>query len=328
MSTSEDLIDSVADVAVIGPSPTHEPVSNEEETLESMLHRHRLEQRDLQSTISNMRKSVPKSDKRKKRAMTSKAAELESELRQKQELELTQLKSLLSGKLIGEEETPDDGISLDRLTFLTEEEEPVAPMPSPALTTPKKKKPNKHDLKKQRREEELQKIRDEAEKEASGQVDMGELESEAIKELLAPMKLKVQEISPDGHCLYNSIAKQLEYIYNEETDYHKLRKEAAQYMREHPNDFIPFLYKDDGNIFSADDFKHYCDDVENSPRWGGQLEILALSKAKKVPIYVVQMGSPVLKVGEEEFTDKKPLIVAYYKHLYSLGAHYNSLLKV
>ncbi|KAI9024462.1 hypothetical protein CLU79DRAFT_107778 [Phycomyces nitens] len=156
---------------------------------------------------------------------------------------------------------------------------------------------------------------------------MGALECEAIKEQLDPLKLKVQEISADGHCLYNSIAKQLEYVYQEKINYPELRKEAARYMREHSDDFIPFLYKDDGDIFSADDFKQYCNDVENSPRWGGQLEILALSKAKKVPIHVIQMGSPVLKIGDEEFAEKKPLVLAYYKHLYSLGAHYNSLIK-
>ena len=44
----------------------------------------------------------------------------------------------------------------------------------------------------------------------------------------------------------------------------------------------------------------YCDAVENTGVWGGQPEILALSRAYKTQIHVVQAGSPVLKVGEGE----------------------------
>lgn len=51
----------------------------------------------------------------------------------------------------------------------------------------------------QRREAEMQRMREEAEKEASGQVDMGAVEKEAIRELLGPMKLRVKEITADGH---------------------------------------------------------------------------------------------------------------------------------
>ena len=40
----------------------------------------------------------------------------------------------------------------------------------------------------------MQRLRDEAEKEASGQVDMAALEKESIQELLGPLKLKVHEV--------------------------------------------------------------------------------------------------------------------------------------
>lgn len=74
-----------------------------------------------------------------------------------------------------------------------EEEVPVAPAPTPQPTTKKKKNRAKQRL--QRREAEMQRLREEAEKEASEQVDMAALEREAIDELLGPMKLRVREAS-------------------------------------------------------------------------------------------------------------------------------------
>ena len=71
--------------------------------------------------------------------------------------------------------------------------------PSSTPSTQKKKKPNKAKLRLQRREAEMQRMREEAEKEASEQVDMGAIEKEAIRELLGPMKLRVREITADGH---------------------------------------------------------------------------------------------------------------------------------
>lgn len=51
--------------------------------------------------------------------------------------------------------------------------------------------------------------------------------------------------------LYNAIANQLLERYEQQASYKDLRSAAAAYMREHPDDFIPFLYKDDGDMFSS-----------------------------------------------------------------------------
>lgn len=42
-------------------------------------------------------------------------------------------------------------------------------------------------------------------------------------------------------------------------------------MRENPDDFTPFLYLEDGN------FDKYCNDIENTACWGGQLEVSILN---------------------------------------------------
>jgi OTU domain-containing protein 6 len=71
----------------------------------------------------------------------------------------------------------------------------------------------------------------------------------------------------------------------------------------------------------------YCDAVESTGVWGGQPEILALSRVFNTPIHVVQAGSPVVKVGAEE-SKSDPLMISYHRRMYGLGEHYNSLHKV
>lgn len=58
--------------------------------------------------------------------------------------------------------------------------------------------------------------------------------------------------------------------HEENVDKQELRKSAAEYMRQNPDDFVPFLYLEDGN------FEKYCNDVENTACWGGQLEVRQL----------------------------------------------------
>lgn len=76
---------------------------------------------------------------------------------------------------------------------LTLEETPVAPVSTPS-GAPKAKKPNKNKLRQERRKAEMERMREEAEKEASQQVDMAALEKKAIEELLVPMRLQVREV--------------------------------------------------------------------------------------------------------------------------------------
>jgi OTU domain-containing protein 6 len=182
-----DSLEQAASQVVDVPETTIQQKANDApiETLETLLARHRAEERDLNTKIINLRKTIPKNNKAKKREISSRISDMEYHLKQSQDEELRRYHG-----------TPDndDGISLDALHKLTVEEEPVAPAASPT-TSGGNKKPNRAKLKKERREMEMQRLRDEAEKEAENQVDMGLLESESIRELLVPMKLRVQEVS-------------------------------------------------------------------------------------------------------------------------------------
>lgn len=78
--------------------------------------------------------------------------------------------------------------------------------------------------------------------------------------------------------LYNAFADQLKTRYNRDVTYKELRKSAAEHMRQHPDDFKPFLYLEDGN------YDRYCDDIVNTACWGGQLEVKIPHSELNVPV--------------------------------------------
>lgn len=92
-------------------------------------------------------------------------------------------------------------------------------------------------------------------------------------------------------------------------------------MREHSEDFIPFI---DCDGDPEENFASYCDIVENSNEWGGELEIRALAHALESPITVYSASSKPRKFGEE--FPGEPLLISYHKHYYALGAHYNAII--
>lgn len=64
-------------------------------------------------------------------------------------------------------------------------------------------------------------MQDEAEKEAAGQVNINEIERQAIEELAQVMGVAVKEVTADGHCLYNAVADQLSQRYQQEVSKQK-----------------------------------------------------------------------------------------------------------
>ncbi|CAL1532307.1 unnamed protein product [Lymnaea stagnalis] len=95
-------------------------------------------------------------------------------------------------------------------------------------------------------------------------------------------------------------------------------------MRSHSDDFLPFLTNPDtGDMLTPEEFEKYCDKTANSPTWGGQIELRALSEVLKVPIEVLQADMQPLVIGEG--IEGKPLTVVYHRHVFRLGEHYNSV---
>ena len=66
------------------------------------------------------------------------------------------------------------------------------------------------------------------------------LESEKLAQILAARELEIKQIPSDGHCMYGALEDQLR-----EQDcaltVASLRRQTAEYMQSHSDDFLPFL---------------------------------------------------------------------------------------
>lgn len=222
---------------------------------------------------------------------------------------------------------------------------PKSPEPSPLDAGALKKKVSRQQQRKERKAAEVAEMKRQAEEEVklgAGKPDEAEIERQGISAMCSALGVTMHEINPDGHCLYAAVADQLNLHgkVSQPTDYKQTRKATAQEMRTHPDEYKPFISDSDEhmagiinkeagtlNTEQAQEkyFLDYCAAVENTGVWGGQPEILALSRAFKTQINVVQAGVPVLKVGEGEFEDGRPLFISYHRKMYGLGEHYNSL---
>jgi hypothetical protein len=87
-----------------------------------------------------------------------------------------------------------------------------------------------------------------------------DIEIEKISAQLSPQGLRIHEIASDGNCLYRAVAHQLGHG---SQAYPSCRREAAQHIRAHPNDFLPYISAEGGELGA------YCDTVESSDEWGG-----------------------------------------------------------
>lgn len=45
------------------------------------------------------------------------------------------------------------------------------------------------------------------------------------------------------------------------------------YMREHKDDFLPFVTNDAGDLLDDEGYEAYCDDLANRAVWGGEPEV-------------------------------------------------------
>lgn len=162
---------------------------------------------------------------------------------------------------------------------------------------------------------------EEAANEASGQTDYRKIELENLELLCNRHNLAQYDITPDGHCLFASIADQLKQRHGIDKTVQELRSDAATHIRADPDSYSPFLF--DEETLTMKEIEPYCKELETTAMWGGDMEILALSKIYDCCISVMFSGRSALKVNEQG--SKPELKLVYYKHSYGLGEHYNSL---
>ncbi|KAK1728716.1 hypothetical protein CaCOL14_005433 [Colletotrichum acutatum] len=317
----------------------------ESETLEQMQSRHRKEQRDLVGRITSKKKNATK---KTRKGVNDECAELERQLKAKHEEEVA---GLSGGGVAEEVQDNDDEATRDetaevaeklRDTTISESETPVGEEKEQTQTHAQGqgqgKKRNRQKERLARRAAEVEAAAEKAQEEASGMTDHRGIEKTYMLKEFKANGLEEKEIAPDGHCLFSAVADQLRQLgiplasaeeassgggdSTQKLPYKVVRRAAAEYMVSHPDDFAPFL---------EEGLEGYVRRIRDTAEWGGQLELAALASVYGVEIRVVQdgrterIGPAAGGDGEEE---KKEIWLAYYRHGYGLGEHYNSLRKL
>jgi len=106
-------------------------------------------------------------------------------------------------------------------------------------------------------------------------------------------------------------------------------------MQAHSQDFVPFLPSvegedgagaEDSGIIGPREYARYCANIRDTAVWGGEPEILALSRAYAIPIHVVQSGQPPVVVHDpsgapttDNLKDQRAVRISYHRRMYGLG---------
>ena len=111
-----------------------------------------------------------------------------------------------------------------------------------------------------------------------------------------------------------------------------MRAIAADYIHAHQDHFLPFLPSVAGEdtleahnsgLIGRAQFDSYCRSVRETAAWGGEPEIVALSRAFNVPIHVVQGGTPPIVMhhpsGGQANSNDPVVWISYHRRLYGLG---------
>ena len=304
--------------------------------MEDLQRKHRQEQKDLLSRITQKKKSATK---KTRKGVSDECAELERQLKERHDVEIAALDSYDPPEE-SEMEISDGGdkvsVTLERPTDNAYSMTALSASPIPA-TNGHTKKPNRQKARLARRAAEKEAAAEEAGKEAADQPDLREKERKAMQEAYMSRGLKEHEIRSDGHCLYAAVADQLKdskiglkpkvqvNIIEDEaqvkyanTGYKVTRQVAAAYISQNAEDFLPFLEKP---------LDQYVTAIRDTGEWGGHLEILALAKAYEVNINILQGNGKVDKIECGTDNETRTLWLAYYHHSFGLGEHYNSLRK-
>lgn len=167
------------------------------------------------------------------------------------------------------------------------------------------------------------------------------IEDERLEKKLEPLGFTINEIKPDGHCLYRAVENQLAVQSGGSSPYtyQELRQMVAAYMRQHVTDFLPFFLSENMADGESEDslterFENYCKEIESTAAWGGQLELGALTHCLKKHIKIFSGSFPEVEMGKEytagtaTSSSNSSIMLSYHRHAFGLGEHYNSVVPV
>lgn len=304
--------------------------------MEELHVRHRKEQRDLQSRIAQKKKSATR---KTRNGVNDECEALQRELTDGHQAEIACLAGEVSVNGIdnlqindNDDPTAVPSTQPERESNSTQEQENQAAENSgPHIPQPPAKKPNRQKARLARRAAEQEAQAAQAAEEAANLPDLRGKEREIMLERFKKLGLKEREIQPDGHCLYSAVSSSLGDIGvgltpnmepavsangKQEEGFRLVRSAAAQFIEEHPDDFAPFL---------EEPLDFYTHKIRATTEWGGQLELQAIARAYGVEINVVQGDGRIEKIESNGDDEDKKIWLAYYRHNFGLGEHYNAL---
>lgn len=175
--------------------------------MEQLQSKHRQQQKDLQARITQKKKSATK---KTRKGVNDECAELERQLKGKQELEIADIEGQPNSKDVTDTQDSGSKPALEQLDGITLEyrmqEMSIQSVP---VKDEQVKKPNRQKARLARRAAEQENIIAQAAKEAQDLPDLRQQEIDAMRTLFSSRGLQEHEIRSDGHCLYAAVADQL-----------------------------------------------------------------------------------------------------------------------
>ncbi|KAG9663407.1 cysteine proteinase, partial [Aureobasidium melanogenum] len=302
--------------------------------MEELQQRHRKEAKDLQSKITQKKKAATK---KTRKGVNDECDNLERDMKARHQEEMQAMTAPMHAEAEDNDADKDQDELADRTEALESapqktQPEPTSSAPPHPPTAPAPKKQNRAKARLARRAAEQEALIASAAEEAQDIPNLKAVERESMLKQFAARKLAEKEIRADGHCLYSAVADQLQQleiplgsapsstpdVASTLEPYKIVRQAAAEYIEAHPNDFTPFL---------EEPLDYYIYKIKNTGEWGGQLELMALAKKYGVAISVLQGDGRVEDINPSDDAHDKQLWLAYYRHGFGLGEHYNSLRK-
>lgn len=313
--------------------------------------KHRKEQKDLQGRITQKKKSATK---KTRKGVNDECERMQRDLIEQQQAEIAQLNGHPTEPtealedLTLEDQAPTNGEANEDTTTQTQTEPALSA--DEEQSAARSKKPNRQKARLARRAAEQAAQAEAAAEEAATQTNYRGNEQEVMDAVFKKLGLREVEVTPDGHCLYSAIAKQLDEsgvglrpdpsriilqpttqsridtVASPQHDgYRAVRAVAADFIAEHKEDFEAFM---------EEPLDVYTRKIKLTAEWGGQLELQAIARAYGVDINVVQKDGRLEKIEcgdmdsfEDEEKRKRVIWLAYYRHSFGLGEHYNALFK-
>lgn len=317
------------------------------ESIETAQARHRKEARDLQSRITSKKKNATK---KTRRGVNSECDELEREMKARHAAEIAALDGTAAAadELIPDDNDEEVDETVEKLGALNVADLGAKAPQHPTISNGRSnqqddeppqeegggggagKKRNRQKERLARRAAELEAAAIAAEAEAANQTDHRSIEKTAMLATFAKHDLVEHEIRPDGHCLFSAVADQLTTQLHipvgggteqttQEPGYKTVRRRAAEYVASHGDDYAGFL---------EESVESYVRKIRDTAEWGGQIELAAVANVYGVEVWVVQdRETEVVKPAEAVEGEGQRIWLAYYRHGYGLGEHYNSLRK-